>query len=421
MLISLNPSPLGCQPDPGGMERVTPEQRRQYRAIGGRLALYVRQQQGGLPPVSTLLAVAADLAGEQSQLVLPLRELVSRPSFPSLAGKAGSGSGSLERQALLQSMEATFAPALIAALGEILSGFLDLPSGPTPSQNTSQPSQKPATAKFSPGSPSSTSTAHTQRSSANQDPAQPASPQSNSSHPARSRLPSLVAIAATSAVLVAGGLSVGGLWLSSRGVSASKLCAAVGLCSDQRVPSPRQQALEGAAKAEQALRRAKGLEDYRQATGTLEQLLLKLANASLTSEQDRQRQQLETIAKQARTILIEEEADLGRLNQASQAIDAAQNSSGNERDRQLNAAREALKAIPARSFSDDGANRLRAQLSALERQQSTQTDPEPTTAAPEPPSSTPPVQRSLSVPQPARALSPRTPRPTEAYRDQPLF
>ena len=66
MLISLNQSPMGCQPDSGGMERVTPEQRRQYRAIGGRLALYVRQQQGGLPPVSTLLAVAADFAGEQN-------------------------------------------------------------------------------------------------------------------------------------------------------------------------------------------------------------------------------------------------------------------------------------------------------------------------------------------------------------------
>ena len=384
------------------------------------MALYVRQQQSGLPPVSTLLAVAADLAGEQGQLVLPLRELVSRPSFPSLAAKAGSGSGSLERQALLQSMEATFAPALIAALGEILSGFLDLPAGPTPSQNTSQPFQKPATAKFSPGSPSSTSTAHTQRSSANQDPAQPAPPQNNPSHRARSRLPSLVAIAATSALLVAGGLSVGGLWLSSRGVSASKLCAAVGLCPDQRGPSASQQDLEGAAKAEQALRRAKGLEDYRQATGTLEQLLLKLANANLTPEQDRQRQQLGTIAKQARMILTEEEADLARLNQASYAINAAQTSSGNERVRELNAAREALKAIPARSFSADGANRLRAQLSALERQQSPPASPEPTTASPQPPTSTPPVQRSITVPQPARV--PASSAPTEEpYRKQPLF
>jgi hypothetical protein len=373
-----------------------------------------------LPPVSTLLAVAADLAGEQSQLVLPLRELVNRPSFPSLAGKAGSGSGSLERQAFLQSMEATFSPALIAALGEILSGFLDLPAGPTPSQNSSQPSQKPVTAKFPPGRPTPNYTVHTEISSANQNPAQLSPPQNDSSHPARSRFIRMVAIAATSALLVAGGLSVGGLWLSSRGVSASKQCAAVGLCPDQRVPSLSQQFLEGAAKAEQALRRAKGLEDYRQATGTLEQLLLKLASASLTPEQDRQRQHLGTIAKQARTILIEEEADLASLNQASQAIDAAQTSSGNERDRELNDAREALKAIPARSFSADGANRLRAQLSALERQQSTQTNPEPTSTPPEPPTSTPPVQRSITVPQPVRA--PASGAPTEEpYRNQPLF
>ena len=228
---------------------MTPEQRRQYRAIGGRLALYVRQQQSGLPPVSTLLAVAADLAGEQGQLVLPLRELVSRPSFPSLAAKAGSGSGSLERQALLQSMEATFAPALIAALGEILSGFLDLPAGPTPSQNTSQPSQKPVTAKFPPGNPTPNYTVHTEISSANQDPAQLSRLQNDSSLPARSRFIRMVAIAATSALLVAGGLSVGGLWLSSRGVSASKLCAAVGLCPSQRGPSTSQQVLESASES----------------------------------------------------------------------------------------------------------------------------------------------------------------------------
>jgi hypothetical protein len=145
-----------------------------------------------------------------------------------------------------------------------------------------------------------------------------------------------------------------------------------------------------------------------------------LANASLTPEQDRQRQQLGTIAKQARTILIEEEADLARLNQASYAINAAQTSSANDRDRELNAAREALKAIPARSFSADGANRLRAQLSALERQQSPPASPEPTTASPQPPTSTPPIQRSITVPQPARV--PASSAPTEEpYRNQPLF
>jgi len=117
---------------------VNPEQRRRYRAVGGRLGVFVREQPGGLPSVSALQAVVADLAAEQGQLVLPLKDLVSRP-HPALAAKAGSGSGAVERQALLQTMEATFAPALVEALGEILSGFLDLPSGPAAAAAVKQP------------------------------------------------------------------------------------------------------------------------------------------------------------------------------------------------------------------------------------------------------------------------------------------
>jgi hypothetical protein len=73
----------------------------------------VRQHPGGLPSVSALQAVVADLAADQFQLVLPLKELVSRPAFPALAAKAGSGSGAVERQALLQTMEATFTALII--------------------------------------------------------------------------------------------------------------------------------------------------------------------------------------------------------------------------------------------------------------------------------------------------------------------
>jgi hypothetical protein len=98
---------------------VTPEQRSQYRAIGRRLAAYVRQL-ADLPPSASLQAVVSDLLGNHGELDLPLKDLVSRPAFRSLTRKAGSGGGSLERHALLQSMQATFSPQVIEALGELL-------------------------------------------------------------------------------------------------------------------------------------------------------------------------------------------------------------------------------------------------------------------------------------------------------------
>lgn len=104
---------------------VTPEQRRQYRAIGAQLAVHVRQQQGGAPSVVMLRALTTDLAAGQSQLVLPLRELVSLPGFAALLAKAGSGGGAVESQALLQTLAEIFLEPLIAALAEVLAGFLE--------------------------------------------------------------------------------------------------------------------------------------------------------------------------------------------------------------------------------------------------------------------------------------------------------
>ena len=54
--------------------------------------------------------MAADLAGDQSELVLPLKDLVSRPSFRSLATVAGRQSAVLQRDVLLQELAITFAP-----------------------------------------------------------------------------------------------------------------------------------------------------------------------------------------------------------------------------------------------------------------------------------------------------------------------
>ena len=378
---------------------MTPEQCRQYRAIGGQLALYLRQRQGGLPAPATLQAVAADLAADQAELVLPLRDLVIRPGFAAVAAKAGSGGGVLERQALLQAMEATFAPAVIAALSEILAGCLDLPSvassagpaagaestsGDQPAQPQPQPSPEPAP------TPS---------------PVPPARGTAGCAGPA------LIAIA------VAGGLVVAGVVVAV--VSTPQLCAAVRLCPQAGRSSASQQALDAAAAAEQALRRAQGLTDYRQATEQLERELLRLSGDALSAEQQRQRQQLQTTANQARSILQAEEADLKRLEQAQQALATARAAGGEERNRQIAAARQVLAQIPPRSFSAAQANGLLEQLAELERSAAAPAEPAPDTPTPAPADPVPPASPRWSPPATQRAPSPA---PAELpNRDQPLF
>lgn len=107
---------------------MTPQERKLYRAIGGRLAVLLRERRGEQVRPAALQAIAADLLGNKTELLLPLKELVSRPGFQLLMAKAGSGSGVLERSALLADLERTFSPAVMTALHELLGGFLDLPT-----------------------------------------------------------------------------------------------------------------------------------------------------------------------------------------------------------------------------------------------------------------------------------------------------
>lgn len=396
---------------------MTPEQRRLYRAIGGRLALFVRQQQAAFPSVSALQAVAADLAADQSQMVLPLRELVSRPGFRALAPRAGSGSGALECQALLQTLDATFTPTLIAALGEVLAGFLDLPSPAKPVAEqppSDTPSPEPAPDRE--GNAWGKASAPPPPPSAAPAPASPEAPASSRSGPAPSgaRTPGLLLVAVAAAIAAATGVVV---------ATRPPLCTALGLCAVQDQGRASQEVLDAAAAAEQALRRAQNLADYRQASEQLEQALLKLSGDNLTPEQQRQRDQLQTTATQARGILKEEEADLSRLDTASQAIAAARTATEPERTQQLAAAGQALDAIPPRSFSAAEAERLREQLTTLQQepQPAAPAAPEPRGTQPEEPRwSVPPAAPSPS-PRPPAAQSPRAPRAEPPERDQPLF
>ena len=105
----------------------------------------------------------ADLAADQQELLLPLKDLVNRPGFQALIPRAGSGSGAVQRDVLIQAMEATFSRPVIQALRELLDGFLDLPqasanqaaeeAGVIAPQHAATPSPPPLAAPTAPPSP----------------------------------------------------------------------------------------------------------------------------------------------------------------------------------------------------------------------------------------------------------------------------
>jgi len=96
-----------------------------YR-LGAELAKYVRSQTGqGVPPVTALQAVVADIAATTPNLAIPLRDLVSRQGLQVLLPLAGSGSGELQCKALVDDIRQLYHPDVVQALVEVLNGFLE--------------------------------------------------------------------------------------------------------------------------------------------------------------------------------------------------------------------------------------------------------------------------------------------------------
>ncbi len=362
---------------------MSPELGHQYRAIGARLALYLREASGPLPSTGTLQALAADLAAEHSSLVLPLKDLVSRPVFRSIAAKAGSGGGAMERHALLQQMGETFSPQVVSALAEVLSGLLDLPgeTKAVPERQVEVDAAEPVPAPLE-----------------------------------QAHVPT--PWAAITAVIGGGILAAGALVLV---VSRPEVCSRLGLCTAPQAETRRPVNLEAAESAGQELRRAQSVEAYRQATEQLEQALLRLDGSSLSPAQLERVRQLQQSAGQAREILRQEERDQQRLDRARQIIEAARALNGPALIAQLDAASQELEAVPPRSFSAAAAQRLREQLLQLRStgtmaapagvEPPTSPDGSGTTVTPAPP----PPATSVEPPQGNRDSNP-TP-----YREQPLF
>ena len=366
------------------------KQAQSYRVIGAQLAAYLRQRSDAAPSAARLQALVADLAASHAELTVPLKELVSRPGFQALVPRAGSASGALQRDALLQELSSTFASPVVAALAELLNGFLDLPAEAaeqTPPSTTVEP---PAPAASAPA------------------------PQPPPTRPLRSRW--LVLLSVITALLGAGAVAM---------LQHPSVCRPLGLCgTSEPEPSPEppavstasEQALSAARRAEQALRRATTLGAYQAALSQLEQELLKLSGDPLTSEQQGRREQLQQAATEARQVLAGEERDQQRLQRATEALTAARQGSGEEQAAQIRSAQQELDAIPPRSFSFSEASRLREELEVLIRQPTTPPEPQQQPVAPGGALPESPASRRSPVAPPPPSQSNSAP-----YRSEPLF
>ena len=98
-----------------------------YRQIGQTLASHINRS-SGVPTGAALQGMIADLAADHPELLLPMRDLVSRPAFQALIAKADSGGGMLQRDALINEVRPLFSAPVLEALSELLNGFLNLPS-----------------------------------------------------------------------------------------------------------------------------------------------------------------------------------------------------------------------------------------------------------------------------------------------------
>ena len=389
---------------------MTPQERKQYRAIGGRLAVVLRQRHGQLPSPAAMQGIAADLVGDKTELLLPMKDLLSRPGFQLLVAKAGSGRGVVERQALLADLERTFSPAVITALEELLGGFLDLPmtSGPSPSEVRTEPHSAPRA-----------------QERANQKQREQTSPPPATAPVPAPQTPSKKA---GKPVALALGVSVLTATLAVAGMAVTRhplFCAAFGLCPSSSPSTAMPRTLDAARRAVSDLESATSLFSYRSAAADLERELQSLRSETLTPGQRRQLEELADISRKAQAAVLQDEAEQEQLQKAAAALAAARQLAGVEQMVQLTTAEQALQAIGPGGFAAAEATRLRTDVAALQAEQQrtpvapaaeAQPQRQPATAAPSVPRSSVP---SSAAP---RAVT-RAPKASSGgeWRDQPLF
>ena len=280
------------------------EQFQRYRRIGVQLAQFCQARDQRELSASVLQAVIADLAADQATLLIPLRDLISRMDLRSVWPLSNRAQAQALRDGLLQNLRATYAPAVVEALGEVLNGLLDLPT-----------SHDPVVAAVA--TPPHRSAGRSQRATA-------------SRYGSRSQKPTNIRPMITVSVITSLLLSAGAIALRQ-----TDLCRIVGLCSTEAVDGDVEKAFSKAVAAELALRRAGSLSEYRRALEQLEEQVLRLRDASLTSQQQQQWKTLDETALEARRNLAAEAADIDKLQLAAAAITRLADLNGSARDQEV--------------------------------------------------------------------------------------
>lgn len=351
---------------------VKPEQLQRYRTIGVQLAQFCQTRDQRELSAASLQAVIADLTADQATLLVPLRDLISRMDLRAVWPLSNRAQARALRDGLLQDLRATYAPAVVDALAEVLNGLLDLPTSHEPLvEAVATPPQRSAVR-------SQSATA--------------------SRHGIRSEKPAKTLAPITFGVITALLLSAGAIALRQ-----TDLCRIVGLCSAEVVDAEVEKAFSTAVAAELALRRAGSLSEYRSALEQLEEQVLQLRDASLTAQQRQQWKTLDETALAARRNLTDQQADSDTLELAAAAITRLADLNGSARDQEVALARQYLDAIPASSFSATEANSLRQRLDQILSK-----TPEATTNAAEQTPTAPPPAPPTPDPVPASPPAPTT-------------
>lgn len=111
--------------------------------LGSQFGEYVSKQKGNVPSPAALQGVIADLAAGESELIAPLRDLVSKQSFTALLPYARSNGGLIQRDALIQEISRVYHPDVLVRVEEVLNGFLDASGGIATSLMQDQSSVQP--------------------------------------------------------------------------------------------------------------------------------------------------------------------------------------------------------------------------------------------------------------------------------------
>lgn len=94
----------------------------EYREIGAKIGFFIKSNNPTSQQIQGLLGDL--LAGDE---ILPaMRLVVSGESFSAFHNLIMSGTGALQRAALLQELERTYLPSIVSSIGQIVGGMLDL-------------------------------------------------------------------------------------------------------------------------------------------------------------------------------------------------------------------------------------------------------------------------------------------------------